>query len=165
MAENVTTFKSGEYKHHSLHDGTKVVQPLQMTPTTSFPSPQKRSEPKPQQTDVAIQTEPAGREDVEKTKTTTPVTSPLPSKKRTTKCQCCGVPHGSPQDNSINSIWLGCESKGCEYWIHLCCLGLLMKKSRGKKADEAVEETEDIINKHLQYFCPKHVEKYVKSRK
>jgi len=49
-----------------------------------------------------------------------------------------------------DSLWLNCREEGCDYWVHVCCLGFIIKK----------EKEEAFVNK-MRYRCPVHNAKYI----
>ena len=61
------------------------------------------------------------------------------------QCQICK--RSCSLDTDLMSPWLKCHHKGCFYWCHMLCLGIVATH----------EEAKDF---KFRYFCPSHVRKY-----
>ena len=69
-------------------------------------------------------------------------------------CRKCKISYGGCMDNEYESIWINCEQRGCDYWVHLNCLGFVVK-----------EEDEEIFSKTVKYFCCSHNPKKLPKRR
>ena len=56
-------------------------------------------------------------------------------------CQICYIRHGSDKD--IDSPWVGCSYKGCNFWVHSLCSGYQTK--------------DDQVEGMGKFYCPKHI--------
>ena len=65
-------------------------------------------------------------------------------------CRKCFVHYGSATDNEYNSLWVKCAARRCDYWVHVFCLGLVVKQENERKFNETVK-----------YFCTVHNPKTV----
>ena len=86
-----------------------------------------------------IQTEKGGEEEIENVVDLVPI----PNNGEAKGCRIC-------RKSGESDDWLGCEKvigeKSCEYWVHLGCLGVVIKPN--------VKKT--LLFKKIQYFCPIH---------
>ena len=60
-------------------------------------------------------------------------------------CQKCKTVHATDKD--LDSAWVGCNKKGCNYWIHSICIGV--------EADRDGEA----LSLREKFWCPKHIKK------
>ena len=56
-------------------------------------------------------------------------------------CEVCGEPYEANE-----TIWIGCEQDGFDYWAHHYCLGIGAKSIRELKRGLKI----------IQFFCRKH---------
>ena len=60
-------------------------------------------------------------------------------------CRKCGIKWGSERDNKFGSIWINCDARRCNYWVHIFCLGFSYK-----------ERDEEEFGQVARYHCPSH---------
>ena len=53
------------------------------------------------------------------------------------------VEEGTKADKRIGGFWLGCGRRGCGYWVHRKCLGLVA--------------TNNTPLRNVEFYCPKHI--------
>ena len=63
----------------------------------------------------------------------------------------CGVLYNSKMDKEMGSLWLGCDAKGCQFWIHSSCYGF--------------PNAEDDAFPNIEFHCGKHIQSKIKSKK
>ena len=60
-------------------------------------------------------------------------------------CKKCQIPYAGRMDNEYNSLWINCEQRNCDYWVHIACLGLVV-----------TEEKEQEFSENVKFFCQTH---------
>ena len=51
----------------------------------------------------------------------------------------------SKTDDHMDSVWVNCEQRGFQYWVHLRCLGYVIQ-----------DKNTNIFQESMKYFCPSH---------
>ena len=85
----------------------------------------------------AVQSKPT-QCDVE-TQTTTTVKAPsmISTPDKRIRCRVC--------NDVTEALWLGCTSRGCHYWVHAQCIGIIVAKDDSKRLTG------------IRFYCPSHI--------
>ena len=60
-------------------------------------------------------------------------------------CRKCKLVYNSKMDDDYDSLWINCAHRGCEWWVHMYCLGINV-------ADKDVDNFESTV----KIYCPTH---------
>lgn len=80
--------------------------------------------------------------------------SPSTTPENSKSCRKCRLSYGTKMDDAYNSVWVNCNTKKCDYWVHLKCLGFALKDEDNPNP---IEE--------LLFFCPSHQERLPKPKR
>ena len=139
------------------------------TPTRGPPPPERRSPRKSPQKRLTTQQEDqraaSSSQAASSSHAASSSNAKSKSKKKTCKrslatrvnkdiCGICGIEYESEADitSPIDSSWLNCSVKNCEYWIHNACAGIYYPTS--KKGVDAMDKWAA-----SHFFCRKHIAK------
>ena len=64
------------------------------------------------------------------------------------KCSTCGVLFNSKTDKEMGSPWLGCDAKGCQFWIHSSCYGF--------------PNADDDTFRNTEFYCKNNIQSKIK---
>ena len=59
-------------------------------------------------------------------------------------CTKCKIVYGSRMDDEYDSPWINCNHRGCDYWVHMYCVGLVVK------------ESDMLTFEVVKFYCPQH---------
>ena len=59
------------------------------------------------------------------------------------KCAKCSIKYGTKMDETYDSVWVNCESKNCQFWCHMKCLGMHCSN-------------EAMFSESVKFFCKTH---------
>ena len=62
-------------------------------------------------------------------------------------CKKCKLVYNSKMDDDYDSLWINCAHRGCDWWVHMYCMGIDVRENN-------IQDFESIVKVYCQSHNP-----------